>query len=206
MSAPAQSAGATRVVIAEDEAIIRLDLREILESAGFEVVGETARGDEAVSLVAEHRPDLVILDIKMPGLDGIEAARAISAAQSVAIMVLTAFSQRDLIEEARDAGVHAYLVKPFRREQILPAIDRVLATWRQEQAIDAEAAGLEPGAEGADDKIETRRVVEDAKVVLMDRHEMSESEAFSFIQQTAMRTRTRMRDIAQRVIEGTLGP
>jgi response regulator NasT len=194
------------VVIAEDEAIIRLDLREILESAGFEVVGETARGDEAVSLVAEHRPDLVILDIKMPGLDGIEAARAISAAQSVAIMVLTAFSQRDLIEEARDAGVHAYLVKPFRREQILPAIDRVLATWRQEQAIDAEAAGLEPGAEGADDKIETRRVVEDAKVVLMDRHEMSESEAFSFIQQTAMRTRTRMRDIAQRVIEGTLGP
>jgi two-component system, response regulator PdtaR len=206
VSAPAQSAGATRVVIAEDEAIIRLDLREILESAGFEVVGETARGDEAVSLVAEHRPDLVILDIKMPGLDGIEAARAISAAQSVAIMVLTAFSQRDLIEEARDAGVHAYLVKPFRREQILPAIDRVLATWRQEQAIDAEAAGLEPGAEGADDKIETRRVVEDAKVVLMDRHEMSESEAFSFIQQTAMRTRTRMRDIAQRVIEGTLGP
>ena len=206
MSAPAQSAGATRVVIAEDEAIIRLDLREILESAGFEVVGETARGDEAVSLVAEHRPDLVILDIKMPGLDGIEAARAISAAQSVAIMVLTAFSQRDLIEEARDAGVHAYLVKPFRREQILPAIDRVLATWRQEQAIDAEVAGLEPGAESADDKIETRRVVEDAKVVLMDRHEMSESEAFSFIQQTAMRTRTRMRDIAQRVIEGTLGP
>jgi response regulator NasT len=206
VSAAAESAGATRVVIAEDEAIIRLDLREILESAGFEVVGETARGDEAVSLVAEHQPDLVILDIKMPGLDGIEAARAISAAQSVAIMVLTAFSQRDLIEEARDAGVHAYLVKPFRREQILPAIDRVLATWRQEQAIDAEAAGLEPGAEGADDKIETRRVVEDAKVVLMDRHEMSESEAFSFIQQTAMRTRTRMRDIAQRVIEGTLGP
>ena len=206
MSAVAETAGATRVVIAEDEAIIRLDLREILESAGFEVVGETSRGDEAVSLAAEHRPDLVILDIKMPGLDGIEAARAIAAAQSVAIMVLTAFSQRDLIEEARDAGVHAYLVKPFRREQILPAIDRVLATWRQEQAIDAEAAGLEPGAEGADDKIETRRVVEDAKVVLMDRHEMSESEAFSFIQQTAMRTRTRMRDIAQRVIEGTLGP
>jgi AmiR/NasT family two-component response regulator len=206
LSAAAEAVIPTRVVIAEDEAIIRLDLREILESAGFVVVGETARGDEAVSLVAEHRPDLVILDIKMPGLDGIEAARTISAAHPVAIMVLTAFSQRDLIEEARDAGVHAYLVKPFRREQILPAIDRVLATWRQEQAIDEEAAGLEPGAGGADDKIETRRVVEDAKVVLMDRHEMSESEAFSFIQQTAMRTRARMRDIAQRVIEGTLGP
>ena len=206
MTASPEVAAPTRVVIAEDEAIIRLDLREILESAGFVVVGETARGDEAVSLVAEHQPDLAILDIKMPGLDGIEAARAISAEQSVAIMVLTAFSQRDLIEEARDAGVHAYLVKPFRREQILPAIDRVLATWRQEQAIDAEAASLEAGAEGADDKIETRRLVEDAKVVLMDRHEMSESEAFSFIQQTAMRTRARMRDIAQRVIAGTLGP
>ena len=102
--------------------------------------------------------------------------------------------------------MHAYLVKPFRREQILPAIDRVLATCRQEWAIDEEAAGLEPGAEGAEDKIETRRVVEEAKAVLMDRHEMSEAEAFSFIQQTAMRTRTRMRDIAQRVIEGTLGP
>ncbi len=206
MTAAPEVAAPTRVVIAEDEAIIRLDLREILESAGFVVVGETARGDEAVSLVAEHQPDLAILDIKMPGLDGIEAARAISAEQSVAIMILTAFSQRDLIEEARDAGVHAYLVKPFRREQILPAIDRVLSTWRQEQAIDAEAASLEAGAEGADDKIETRRLVEDAKVVLMDRHEMSESEAFSFIQQTAMRTRARMRDIAQRVIEGTLGP
>jgi AmiR/NasT family two-component response regulator len=206
LSAVAESAVATRVVIAEDEAIIRLDLREILESAGFLVVGETARGDEAVTLVAAERPDLVILDIKMPGLGGIEAARAISAEHSVAIMVLTAFSQRDLIEEARDAGVHAYLVKPFRREQILPAIDRVLATWRQEQAIDEEAATLAPGSDGADDKIETRRVVEDAKAVLMDRHEMSESEAFSFIQQTAMRTRTRMRDIAQRVIEGTLGP
>jgi len=206
VSAAAEAAVPTRVVIAEDEAIIRLDLREILESAGFAVVGETARGDEAVRLVAEHRPDLVILDIKMPGLDGIAAARAISAEHSVAIMILTAFSQRDLIEEARDAGVHAYLVKPFRREQILPAIDRVVATWRQEQAIDEEAASFEPGAAGADDKIETRRVVEDAKVVLMDRHEMSESEAFSFIQQTAMRTRARMRDIAQRVIEGTLGP
>ena len=206
MTAAPAAATPTRVVIAEDEAIIRLDLREILESAGFVVVGETARGDEAVSLVAEHLPDLAILDIKMPGLNGIEAARAISVDHSVAIMVLTAFSQRDLIEEARDAGVHAYLVKPFRREQILPAIDRVLATWRQEQAIDAEAASLEAGAEGADDKIETRRVVEDAKVVLMDRHEMNESEAFSFIQQTAMRTRARMRDIAQRVIEGTLGP
>jgi two-component system, response regulator PdtaR len=193
----------TRVVIAEDEAIIRLDLREILETAGLVVVGETARGDEAVTLAAEHQPDLVILDIKMPGLDGLEAARAISAAQRVPIMVLTAFSQRDLIEEARDSGVDAYLVKPFRREQLLPAIDRVLSTWSQERAIDEETAGL---ADAADDKIETRRVVEDAKTQLMDRHQMTESEAFSFIQQTAMRSRARMREIAQRVIEGTLAP
>ena len=193
----------TRVVIAEDEAIIRLDLREILETAGLVVVGETARGDEAVALAAEHQPDLVILDIKMPGLDGLEAARAITAAQRVPIMILTAFSQRDLIEEARDSGVDAYLVKPFRREQLLPAIDRVLSTWSQERAIDEETAGL---ADAADDKIETRRVVEDAKTQLMDRHQMTESEAFSFIQQTAMRSRARMREIAQRVIEGTLAP
>jgi len=203
MSTTGTLASPTRVVIAEDEAIIRLDLREILETAGLVVVGETARGDEAVALVAEHQPDLVILDIKMPGLGGLEAARAISAAQRVPIMILTAFSQRDLIEEARDSGVDAYLVKPFRREQLLPAIEHVLSTWSQERAIDEESVGL---ADAADDKIETRRVVEDAKTKLMDQHQMTESEAFSFIQQTAMRSRARMREIAQRVIEGTLAP
>ncbi len=120
MSARAdESPSLARVVIAEDEAIIRLDLKEILSSAGYEVVGETGRGDEAVQLVAEHEPDLVILDIKMPGLDGIQAAREITALHQVAIMLLTAFSQRDLIEEARDAGVAAYLVKPFQARELL---------------------------------------------------------------------------------------
>ena len=198
----------TRVVIAEDEAIIRLDLKEILESAGYEVVGETGRGDEAVELVAAHQPDLVILDVKMPGMDGVRAAREITSHHQVAVLVLTAFSQRDLIEDARDAGVAAYLVKPFRRTELLPAIEGVLVRCRQEWALEAEAAesaaGDLPG--GADDKIATRRVVDEAKAVLMDRHGMDEGDAFAFIQRRAMQSRTRMREVAQQVVDGTLAP
>jgi response regulator NasT len=190
-----------RVVIAEDEAIIRLDLKEILTSAGYDVVGETGRGDEAVTLVEEHQPDLVILDIKMPGMDGLRAAREITSRHQVAVLLLTAFSQRDLIEEARDAGVAAYLVKPFQPRELLPAVADVLARARQEWAIAAEA-----GSGGAEDKIMTRRVVDEAKAILMDRNEMPENEAFSFIQQTAMKTRARMRDVAQRIVDGTLTP
>jgi response regulator NasT len=202
------------VVIAEDEAIIRLDLKEILQSAGYAVVGETGRGDEAVSLVDEHRPDLVILDVKMPGMDGVRAAREIAARHRAAVVVLTAFSQRDLIEEARDAGVAAYLVKPFRREELLPAVADVLSRCRQDWAIDEEVA-RELGAAGADgdveariaeDKIATRRVVEEAKTVLMEREGMSEPDAFAFVQRTAMQTRSRMRDVARRVVEGELRP
>lgn len=204
----------TRVVIAEDEAIIRLDLKEILVSAGYEVVGETARGDEAVALVERHRPDLAILDLKMPGMDGIRAAREITAHHRVAVMVLTAFSQRDLIEDARDAGVAAYLVKPFRREELLPAVADVLARCRQDWAIEEELAALGPapdgasrdGADLAEDKIATRRVVDEAKSVLIDRFGLSEPEAFTFVQQTAMRTRARMRDVARQVIAGQLQP
>jgi two-component system, response regulator PdtaR len=193
----------TRVVIAEDEAIVRLDLKEILTEAGYDVVGETGRGDDAVRLVDEQRPDLAILDIKMPGMDGVRAARQITAAHQVAVLILTAFSQRDLIEDARDAGVAAYLVKPFRREELLPAIEGVLARCRQDWAIDEEAAAL---SGGADDKIETRRLVDEAKALLMERDAMSEGDAFSFIQRTAMRSRTRMRDVARRVVEGSLTP
>jgi two-component system, response regulator PdtaR len=193
-----------RVVIAEDEAIIRLDLKEILTSAGYEVVGESGRGDEAVDLVAEHRPDLAILDIKMPGMDGLRAARAITSQFQVAVMLLTAFSQRDLIEEARDAGVAAYLVKPFQARELLPAVADVLARARQEWAIAAEEARNPAG--GAEDKIATRRVVDEAKSVLMDRHDLPENEAFSFIQQTAMQNRARMRDVAQQIVDGTLTP
>ncbi len=194
---------ATTVVIAEDEAIIRLDLKEILQSAGYEVVGETARGDEAVALVDAHHPDLVILDVKMPGMDGVRAARQITSRHKVAVLVLTAFSQRDLIEDARDAGVAAYLVKPFRRSELLPAIEGVLASCRQEWAIDEEAAAI---AGAAEDKIATRRVVDEAKTILMDRDAMSEGDAFAFIQQTAMRSRTRMREVAQQVVDGSLAP
>ena len=203
-----------RVVIAEDEAIIRLDLKEILQSAGYAVVGETGRGDEAVSLVDEHRPDLVILDVKMPGMDGVHAAREIAARHRAAVVVLTAFSQRDLIEEARDAGVAAYLVKPFRREELLPAVADVLSRCRQDWAIEEEVA-RELGAAAADgdveariaeDKIATRRVVEEAKTVLMEREGMSEPDAFAFVQRTAMQTRSRMRDVARRVVEGELRP
>ena len=204
------SAEGARVVIAEDEAIIRLDLKEILVSAGYHVVGETARGDDAVALVDDHRPDLVILDVKMPGMDGVQAAREITARHRVAVMVLTAFSQRDLIEEARDAGVAAYLVKPFRREELLPAVADVLARCRQEWAIDEDVAGADgaarPAGELAEDKIATRRVVEEAKSVLIERHRMDEPEAFSFIQRTAMQTRSRMRDVAQRIVDGELQP
>jgi two-component system, response regulator PdtaR len=196
-----------RIVIAEDEAIIRLDLKEILTSAGYDVVGECGRGDEAVRLVEEHKPDLAILDIKMPGMDGVRAAREITSREQVAVILLTAFSQRDLIEEARDAGVAAYLVKPLQPRELLPAVADVLAKARQEWAIDAEAAAAaEAGSDGAgaEDKIATRRVVDQAKALLMDRNELEENDAFAFIQQTSMRTRTRMRDVAQQIVDGTL--
>lgn len=213
MSAEPVTTTPTRVVIAEDEAIIRLDLKEVLVSAGYDVVGETARGDEAVTLVDQHRPDLVILDIKMPGMDGVRAAREITSRHQVAVLVLTAFSQRDLIEEAREAGVHAYLVKPFRPEELLPAVAGVLSRCRQDWAIEEEVALQHPAARGgaadneaAEDKIATRRVVEEAKSVLMDRHGLTEPDAFSFVQRTAMKTRSRMRDVARRIVDGELQP
>ena len=195
-----------RVIIAEDEAIVRLDIKEILLSAGHEVVGETGRGDEAVDLAAETKPDLAILDVKMPGLSGIQAAREMTRDARVAVMVLTAFSQRELIEEARDAGVAAYLVKPFRRDELLSAVDAVLASCQQEWAIDAEIETFGPEGSAVEDKITTRRVVEEAKGKLINDAQMTEAEAFSFIQRTAMRTRSRMRAIARQVIDGSLSP
>ena len=182
-----------RVVIAEDEAIIRLDLKEILQAEGYDVVGETGRGDKAVDLVRQHVPDLVILDVKMPGIDGLSAARAIrDLGQKVAVLVLTAFSQRNLIDEARDAGVAAYLVKPFQRSELVPAIDQA-------------GAGTDSPT-SAEDKLETRRMVDGAKGVLMEQFGMTESDAFGFIQKTAMRTRARMIDVARQVLEGSLVP
>src|SRR5688500_1240820 len=162
-----------RVVIAEDEAIVRLDLKEILEEEGYDVVGETGRGDEAVKLVRELGPDLAILDIKMPGQDGLTAAREITAEQRAAVLILTAFSQRNLIEEARDAGVLAYLIKPFQRSELIPAIEVALGRFREMKSLESEVKGLE-------EQLETRKVVDRAKGMLMDQHGMSENDAFSF--------------------------
>ncbi len=196
----------TTVVIAEDEAIVRLDLRELLADEGYEVVGETGRGDEAVDLVRRHRPDLVILDIKMPGMDGLTAAHAINAERKTAVLILTAFSQRDLIEQARDAGALAYLVKPFQKEELLPAIEVALARFNEMVALEAENASLSDDKRGLEEQLETRRWIDRAKGKLMDDHGMREGDAFSFIQQTAMNTRATMREVAKGVVEGTVEP
>jgi two-component system, response regulator PdtaR len=189
----------TRVVIAEDEAIIRLDLKETLEEEGYEIVGETGRGDEAVQMVKDLEPDLAILDIKMPGLDGLSAAREITAERRAAVLILTAFSQRDLIEQARDAGAMAYLVKPFQRSELVPAVEVALGRFQEIRALHEATSNLE-------DQLETRKVVERAKGKLMDEHAMAEGDAFSFIQRTAMRERRTMKDVAQQVIEGAVTP
>jgi len=188
-----------RVVIAEDEAIIRLDLRETLEEEGYAVVGETGRGDEAVDLVRRLEPDVAILDIKMPGLDGLSAAREITGERRAAVVILTAFSQRDLIERARDAGAMAYLVKPYQRTELVPAIEVALARFADMRDLHDRATTLES-------QLETRKLVERAKGQLMDSSEMSEHAAFGFIQRTAMEERETMRRIAERVIAGELTP
>jgi AmiR/NasT family two-component response regulator len=188
-----------RVVIAEDEAIIRLDLQETLEEEGYEVVGSTGRGDEAVTLVRELSPDLAILDIKMPGMDGITAAKEIASGRWAAVLILTAFSQRDLVEQARDAGAIGYLVKPFQKSDLVPAIEVAIGRFGELKALEQEVHGLE-------EQLATRRIVERAKGMLMDKHGLSESDAFSFIQQTAMRQRARMRKVAEQVLDGSLEP
>ena len=190
---------ATRVVIAEDEAIIRLDLRETLEEEGYEVVAETGRGDTAVELVREHRPDLAILDIKMPGLDGLEASRAISTEKLCPVVLLTAFSQREIVEQARDAGALAYIVKPFQKSDLVPAIEVALGRFREIQLLASEVGALE-------EQLETRKVIDRAKGVLIDKSGLTESEAYAFIQRAAMSERTKMRDVAERILAGTLLP
>jgi AmiR/NasT family two-component response regulator len=190
---------AVRVVIAEDEAIIRLDLREVLQEHGYEVVGETGRGDEAVAMVREHQADLAILDIRMPGMDGLAAAREIAAEGQSAVLILTAFSQRNLIEQARDAGALAYLIKPFTQAELIPAIEVALGRFKEMQAIKEANASLE-------DQLATRRSVDRAKGLLMDDYGMKEAESFEFIQKTAMRERRKMRDVAEDVVSGKLRP
>ena len=188
-----------RVVIAEDEAIIRLDLKETLEEEGYEVVGEAGRGDEAVDLVRKLEPDLAILDIKMPGMDGIAAAREISASRKAAVLILTAFSQRDLVQQATEAGAMNYLVKPFQKSALIPAIEVALGRFAEVKALEQESEELK-------DQLTTRRLVDRAKGILMDRFGMSEADAFSFIQRTAMRMRAKMRVVAEQVIAGQITP
>jgi AmiR/NasT family two-component response regulator len=190
---------AVRVVIAEDEAIVRLDLKEILEEEGYVVVGETGRGDDAVELVRNQRPDLAILDIKMPGADGLTAAREITAERLAAVLILTAFSQRDLIEQARNAGALAYLVKPFQKSELIPAIDIALGRFGEMKALEEQVKSLE-------ERLEVRKAVERAKGILMDECDLPEHQAFSWIQRTAMGDRVRMDVVARRVIDDGLRP
>jgi two-component system, response regulator PdtaR len=188
-----------RVVIAEDEAIIRLDLRETLEEEGYEVVGETGRGDQAVELVRELTPDLAILDIKMPVMDGLEAARLITEERICGVLMLTAFSQREVVEHARDAGALAYLVKPYQKSDLIPAIEVALGRFRELQQLSGEVDAL-------GEQLEARKVIDRAKGVLMDDAGLKEGEAFTFIQRTAMSERSRMRDVAERIVDGSLRP
>ena len=195
MDEPMAGAGGerVRVVIAEDEAIIRLDLKEILEDEGYDVVAEAASGEEAVQLVRAHTPDVAVLDVKMPGMDGIEAARIITSERLAAVLLLTAFSQRDLIGRATEAGALAYLVKPFQRSELVPALEVALARFRDMKALAGQAEQLQ-------EKLETRKVLDRAKGKLMDDEGMSEQDAYSHIQQTAMRTRRSMREVAAEIV------
>jgi len=188
-----------RIVLAEDEAIIRLDLRESLQEEGYEVVGDVGRGDKAVEMVDELRPDVAIFDIKMPGMSGLEAAKIVSDKKICPVVMLTAFSQREIIEQARDAGALAYLVKPFQKTDLVPAIELAIARFAELKSLSGEVAAL--GAQ-----LEIRKLVDRAKGVLIDKHQMSESDAFSFIQSMAMSQRMKMGDIAEQIIAGKLNP
>ncbi len=191
---PPAGGTARRVVIAEDEALIRMDLAEMLAEEGYDVVGQAADGEHAVTLAEEHRPDLVILDVKMPRLDGIAAAERIAAQRLAPVVILTAFSQRELVERARDAGAMAYLVKPFTQADLVPAIEMAVSRFAEVQQLEAEVADLS-------DRLETRKAVDRAKGVLQQRLGLSEPEAFRWIQKTAMDLRLSMRQVADGVLE-----
>lgn len=181
------------MVIAEDEALIRLDLKEMLEEEGYAVVAEAGDGESAVKLAMEQRPDLVILDVKMPILDGISAAEQIVSQRIAPCLILTAFSQRDLVERARDAGAMAYLVKPFTKSDLVPAIEMAVSRHQEIAALEREVGTLS-------ERLETRKLVERAKGLLMERHGWSEPQAFRWIQKASMDRRLSMRQVAQIVV------
>jgi len=183
----------TRVVIADDESIIRMDLREMLTNLGYLVVGETGDGISAVNLARELRPDLVIMDIKMPDLDGIQAAKILTEERIAPVLLLTAFSQQELIEGAKDAGVVGYIVKPFRESELVPAIEVALARFREFKALEKELTDTR-------NILETRKIVERAKGVLMDTQGLKEAEAFRKIQKLSMNTRKSMREVAEAIL------
>ncbi|MFD9812281.1 ANTAR domain-containing response regulator [Streptomyces sp. NPDC059080] len=184
----------TRVVIAEDEALIRLDLKEMLEEEGYTVVGEAGDGQKAVELAREHRPDLVILDVKMPILDGISAAERIAEESIAPVLMLTAFSQRELVERARDAGAMAYLVKPFSKTDVVPAIEMAVSRFTELKTLEKEVADLTQ-------RLETRKLVDRAKSILQTQYGLTEPAAFRWIQKTSMDRRLSMQQVAEAVIE-----
>ena len=186
-----------RVVIAEDEALIRLDLAEMLQEEGYDVVGQAGDGQSAIELAEQHRPDLVVLDVKMPRLDGVTAAQRIAEQRIAPVVILTAFSQRDLVDRARDAGAMAYLVKPFNKNDLVPAIEMAVSRFAELQMLEAEVADLT-------ERLETRKAVERAKSVLQKQLDLSEPDAFRWIQKTAMDLRLSMRQVAEGVV--THGP
>jgi response regulator NasT len=189
----------TRIVIAEDEAIIRLDLRETLEEEGYLVVADTGRGDDAIELVRQHKPDVAIFDIKMPGLDGLDAARVVSAEKICPVVMLTAFSQREVIEQARDAGALAYLVKPFQKTDLVPAIELAIGRFLEMMTLSGERDAL-------GEQLELRKLLDRAKGLLIDRYSMTEQSAFDFIQKNAMSTRAKMVDVANQILNGQIAP
>ncbi len=191
-STESASGSSARVVVAEDEAIVRLDLREILEEEGFDVVGETGRGDEALQLIRQLNPDLAILDIKMPGLDGLSVAREVAPERRTAVLILTAFSQRSAIEEARDAGAMAYLIKPFQRSELVPAVHVALARFHEDLAL-----------HGNETTGKTRQMFDRAKAILMDECGLSESDAINFLHRDSS---DELHSAAQEVVDGTLRP
>ena len=195
MTTPSTTPRQRRVLVAEDEALIRLDLKEMLEEEGYDVVGEAADGEQAVKLAQELRPDLVILDVKMPVLDGISAAEQIVAGRIAPVVMLTAFSQRELVERAVEAGAMAYLVKPFAKSDLLPTIEVAVSRHAQLAALEGEVSDLT-------DRLETRKVVERAKGVLQTERGISEPEAFRWIQKTSMDKRLSMRAVAEAVLAG----
>lgn len=194
---PPPASAARRVVVAEDEVLIRMDLAEMLGEEGYDVVGQAGDGETAVRMAEELRPDLVILDVKMPVLDGIAAAERIAAQRIAPVVILTAFSQRELVERARDAGAMAYLVKPFSQSDLVPAIEMAVSRYAELTMLEAEVADLS-------ERLETRKAVDRAKGVLQEQLSLSEAEAFRWIQKTAMDLRLSMRQVADGVI--THGP